>query len=65
MSAVARRKKNCEYVACPGPDLAGGRPGAQLQLNKSGLTKTMIKDARQLSRSLVGHQREIKYAPTP
>ena len=28
-------QKNCEYVACPGPDLAGGRPGAQLQLNKS------------------------------
>ena len=33
-----------------GLDLAGGRPGAQLNLD---LTKTMINNARQLSRSLV------------
>jgi len=35
----------------PGSDLAGGRPGDQLKL---GLTKTMISNARQLSRRLVG-----------
>jgi len=35
----------------PGLDLAGGTAGAQLKL---GLTKTMINNARQLSRSLVG-----------
>ena len=35
----------------PGSDLAGGRRGAQLKLR---LTKTMINNARQLSRGLVG-----------
>ena len=42
-----------------GLDLAGGRPGVQLKL---GLTKTMINNARQLSRSLIGiyHYRELK-----
>ena len=39
------------FVLLSGPDLAGGRPGVQLKL---GLTKTMIDNARQLSRSLVG-----------
>jgi len=34
-------------------DLAGWMPGAQLN-NKLGLTKTVINNARQLSRSLVG-----------
>jgi len=36
--------------ALAGPDIAGVRPGTQLKL---GLTKTMINNARQLSRSLV------------
>ena len=43
-------KKNMAAFATA-PDLAVGRPGAQLNL---GLTKTMINIARQLSRSLLG-----------
>ena len=38
-------------VAITGSDLARGNPGNQLKL---GLTKTVINNARQLSRSLVG-----------
>ena len=39
-----------QVTIAPGPDVAGGRPGVQLKL---GLTKTMINNARQLSRSLI------------
>ena len=35
-----------------GPDLAGGRPGARQK--KMGLTKSVVNNARQLSRSLLG-----------
>jgi len=43
-----------------GPDLAGGRPGDKLKL---GLTKTMINNTQQPSRSVVARNTIIETHP--